>query len=193
MWVMGSEIKYLKVSASSKAGTLTNLHKQGQRRMSHTVWLLNSASAECFYIMQSDTLTYKMGCQEESHTNKPFFHCSRKNMMGKHITASPSQTSFYWVTRINRPTLLCGLLSAVDATDGQSSPTDWGPSCSNKYFNRAPTHFSHYTLFFTVSFLWILRYGSAFNDTPIVAGKFWASTKPCLCMANLHNPKTSIF
>lgn len=153
MWVMGSEIKYLKVSASSKAGTLTNLHKQGQRRMSHTVWLLNSASAECFYIMQSDTLTYKMGCQEESHTNKPFFHCSRKNMMGKHITASPSQTSFYWVTRINRPTLLCGLLSAVDATDGQSSPTDWGPSCSNKYFNRAPTHFSHYTLFSQSQFL----------------------------------------
>lgn len=78
MWVMGSEIKYLKVSASSKAGTLTNLHKQGQRRMSHTVWLLNSASAECFYIMQSDTLTYKMGCQEESHTNKPFFTVAEK-------------------------------------------------------------------------------------------------------------------
>lgn len=33
------------------------------------------------------------------------------------------------------------LLSAVDATDGQSDPTYWG-----KYFSMAPTQFTHLTL-----------------------------------------------
>lgn len=43
------------------------------------------------------------------------------------------------------------LVLEVDATDGQSRPTDWGPSCFNKYFSTAPTHFAHYTFFFTAT------------------------------------------
>lgn len=43
-------------------------------------------------------------------------------------------------------------------------------SCSNKYFNRAPTHFTHYQFTFTARVSWLEIW---VNDIPSAAGKYY--------------------
>lgn len=79
--------------------------------------------------------------------------------------------------------IFTGLFSVVDATDGQSSQTDWGQSFSNKYFNKAPTHFTHYTLFSQVTWVDFETWVSAQWHTNC-GWQIWLSQKPYLYIAN---------